>query len=338
MKCQEVHKLLVAYLDDEITPSERTLVRAHLAGCDACQQELAALSALQSRVEQFLQSRAASAAPSPQAWSRLQARLTREARPSPLRLRTRPRHLAPGVGRSNQIVKGGITMKKGFAFAAIVCMVIALSIVAFVPSVRAQVERQLLRWFRFEGPMGESVSIVGSAGFTPLRPTYLPAGFQSMAVGFNSESASLNYWNSATNQILVINEWVTSGDDRPLPDGAEVIVNGQRAVLLTGLEGSVTLTLLAPTPEPLYSEPPVRVEGSVSVKVPYPTPTPVAVSSAQSTPVPVSPNPLQAETVSYTDGRQLVWYVGNIRIEMLSNLPVEEMLKIAESMAPAEEG
>lgn len=54
MKCQEVNELLVAYLDNEVTPSERTLIQAHLAGCDACQEELAALSALQSRVSQFL--------------------------------------------------------------------------------------------------------------------------------------------------------------------------------------------------------------------------------------------------------------------------------------------
>jgi len=76
MKCQEVNELLVAYLDGEVTPSERTLIQAHLAGCDACQEELAVLSALQSRVSQFLQIRVAQAAPSPQAWSRLQERLT----------------------------------------------------------------------------------------------------------------------------------------------------------------------------------------------------------------------------------------------------------------------
>jgi anti-sigma factor RsiW len=63
MKCQEVNRLLVVYLDDEVTPSERTLIRAHLAGCDTCQQELAAPSALHSRVSQFLQIRGAQAGP-----------------------------------------------------------------------------------------------------------------------------------------------------------------------------------------------------------------------------------------------------------------------------------
>jgi len=49
------------------------------------------------------------------------------------------RRLAPGVGRINQIFKGGLTMKKGFALAAIAALVIAVSTVAFIPSVRAQV-------------------------------------------------------------------------------------------------------------------------------------------------------------------------------------------------------
>jgi|GEM_PF-2795043 len=49
--------------------------------------------------------------------------------------------LASGVGRIRQIfqVRGGLTMKKGFALAAIAVLIIAVSTVAFVPSVRAQV-------------------------------------------------------------------------------------------------------------------------------------------------------------------------------------------------------
>ena len=75
MKCQEVNELLVVYSDDEVGPSERTLIQAHLAGCDLCQKKLAALSATQGCVSRSLRVRAAQAAPSPQAWSRLQARL-----------------------------------------------------------------------------------------------------------------------------------------------------------------------------------------------------------------------------------------------------------------------
>lgn len=296
MKCQEVNRLLLAYLDNEVPPSERTLIQAHLAGCDTCQRELAALSALQSRIGQFLHVRAAQATPSPRAWSRLQARLAEEARP--------PLPWLP----INSIL-GGIAMKKGIALVAIAGLLIALSVMTFVPSVRAQVG-QLLRWFRFESPApgGGEVSIPGSVEFTPLRPAYLPAGFQAMAVGLNPEAASLNYWNSTTNQILIIDQRRSSSDDdRSLPPGISLTVNGQPAVLITNVEGSVTFTFLSPTPA-ISITPPADLDQAVP-----------------------------AETVSYPDGRQLVWYVGDIRLEMLSNLPVEEMLRIAESMIPAEQ-
>jgi len=38
MKCHQVSALLVAYLDGEVTPSERILIEAHLAGCDTCRR------------------------------------------------------------------------------------------------------------------------------------------------------------------------------------------------------------------------------------------------------------------------------------------------------------
>jgi len=40
----------------------------------------------------------------------------------------------------------------------------------------------------------------------------------------------------------------------------------------------------------------------------------------------------------YENATRLVWYAGDTRIEMLSNLDVQEMLKVAESMVPAETG
>jgi len=113
MKCQEVNELLVVYSDGEVAPSERTLIQAHLAECDFCQKKLAALSATQGRVRRSLQVKAAQAAPSPQAWSRLQARLAKEARPSSSWLPSWLQRLAPGIGRSiTQIFQGGVTKKK----------------------------------------------------------------------------------------------------------------------------------------------------------------------------------------------------------------------------------
>jgi hypothetical protein len=73
--CGQVQALLVAYLDGEVTPSERTMVQAHLSDCTVCQQELTLLSTARSRVRSVLQRRAVDAIPSQEAWNRLETKL-----------------------------------------------------------------------------------------------------------------------------------------------------------------------------------------------------------------------------------------------------------------------
>jgi len=309
MKCQELNELFVAYLDNEVTPSERTLIQAHLAECNGCQEELAALSALQSRASQFLHVRAAHAAPSPQAWSRLQARLAGEARPSPSWLPTWLQRLAPGVGRISQIF-GGVTIKK-VALTTIAVLAIALSMMAFVPSVQAQVVEILNTWFHFKSPGGEyEMALGGPMEFAPLHPTYLPTGLQGSGAGNVSESGTesieLTYHNNE--QFVAITQ-TKAPADRSLPAGKEVTVNGQPAVLVTGLEGTFEYGF--------------RIPEGAHVET-FGTP-------------PVEPYRYHG-TIAYTDGKRLTWYVGDVKVEMLSNLPVEEILKIAESLVPAEAG
>src|SRR5215510_5540048 len=76
MNCEQVQSLLVAYLDGEVTPSERTLIQAHLSYCTVCQQELSLLSTARSQVRSMLQRRAVHVVPSAEAWNRLEAKLT----------------------------------------------------------------------------------------------------------------------------------------------------------------------------------------------------------------------------------------------------------------------
>ncbi|HEX8683988.1 MAG TPA: zf-HC2 domain-containing protein [Ardenticatenaceae bacterium] len=78
MNCREVQPLLVAYLDGEVTPSEQELVQAHLAECEDCREEVALLTVLQQQVRRTLRGEVEEAAPSPEVWEQLQARLTRE--------------------------------------------------------------------------------------------------------------------------------------------------------------------------------------------------------------------------------------------------------------------
>ena len=200
-------------------------------------------------------------------------------------------------------------MKKGFALAALAALVIAVSTVAFVPSVRAQVGEVLNTWFRFKTPGGEGgVAISGTAEFTPLHPTYLPAGLQTVGVviGGKSESIELMYHNEE--QFLTITQSKAPAG-KALPAGQETTVNGQPAVLVTGLEGAVE-----------YGS---RIPEDAHVET-FGTP-------------PAEPVPYHG-SIAYTDGKRLTWYAGDIKVEMLSNLPEEEILKTAASFVPAEAG
>jgi hypothetical protein len=142
MKCQEVNEMLVVYSDGEVTPSERALIQVHLAECEFCQEKLAALSATQARIRRSLQVRAAQSVPSPQTWSRLQAKLASEASPSLPWLQRLALDIGCGMTR---VFQGGTTAKKGFSLAAIAVLVIVVGMVVFVPSVRAQVEDAIRR-------------------------------------------------------------------------------------------------------------------------------------------------------------------------------------------------
>ncbi|MCS6906624.1 MAG: DUF4367 domain-containing protein [Anaerolineales bacterium] len=193
---------------------------------------------------------------------------------------------------------------------------VAFSIVLLVPSARAQMQ-PLLRWFKFEGPVGgEEVSISMATEFTPLRPTYLPSGFEEMVVGLNPESAVLRYWNQSTGQILLIDETPMFEAKPPLPAGKQLTINGQPAVLIEGLSGNLTFVLLPPTPAPPLSTPQT------------PEAQPSAAQSAQEG---------EVKVVSYHDAKQLIWDIDNLRIQITSNLPLEEILKVAESFVSAEE-
>ena len=94
MKCEQVQSLLVSYLNNETTPSERAMLQAHLSGCLACQKELSRISNMQGQLSSVLQRRAAQALPSSAAWERLEARLAQDAQPAPIQNR-----VAIGEGR-----------------------------------------------------------------------------------------------------------------------------------------------------------------------------------------------------------------------------------------------
>jgi Putative zinc-finger len=123
MNCENVQSLLLAYLDGEVTPSERALILAHLSGCTVCQQELDLLSTARSRVRSALQHRAIQAMPPKDAWIRLEGRLTEAAQPSS-KFSVWFSRKAPNASRTLNQLFGGVNMQKRSLVSAIAAVVL----------------------------------------------------------------------------------------------------------------------------------------------------------------------------------------------------------------------
>jgi hypothetical protein len=137
MKCQDVNELLLAYLNDEVNNAEGMLIQAHLSECDRCQKEQASLEGMQQHVSDLLALRAAQASLSPQAWSRLQTRLAKEphlASQTMLLLRQDGKRIE---NRRKRFFAGGVTMKKSFAWAIFVTVILVIGTLTSVPAARA---------------------------------------------------------------------------------------------------------------------------------------------------------------------------------------------------------
>jgi len=297
MNCQQIKELLPAYLDDEVNPSERRLIQAHLAGCNACHRDLALLSQTRNLVSQSLNIRAADAAPSPQVLSRLQTRLADEALRPHLRLSAWFKRSAPFVFRAQTTSQGKLTMKTKFALFALAILLSFMATVAFVPPVRAQIAQLFITIV--SGPVDTSIDKL---------PGYLPE-FDSLPIAGSGQASAIDgpigksediYQKD--DQFLVFTKNDVSNGDTTLPDGQATSVNDQPGVLNTGLSGQ------------------------------YRQDIPDTTGAVDQNGQPVN---LQPITIDYTDANQLTWIAGTTKYEMLSNLSVEEMLKIAGELVPA---
>lgn len=250
-------------------------------------------------------------------------------------------------------------MKHKFALATIVTLVLTISVVAFVPSVRAQVREAISGWFRFKSPGGEyEVTLSRPAKFMPMQPTYLPdavlSGLVSTvgSVATEAEDEVSLFFGSADDQWLYTTQSPAPAD-RALPDGRRVQVNGEEAVLLTGQSGVLVGPprrldeILGKKLEKL-ALPPRCLKAMTAESEPGKEPTPLppecqkAIEEAGGVTI-VNGVAYKSKRVGppemrYENAMRLVWYAGNTRVELLSNLPEKEMLKVAESMVPAEAG
>jgi hypothetical protein len=290
MNCREVLPRINAYLDEELSSSEKKLIQTHLATCQSCQQELESLNHLQNRLRQQLKARAASTAPSPQAWSLVQAALPDNLSKEPIQKKaSRP------FFRSPLPFFGNLTYQK-----VVVAFLILLALVVAIPTVSAKVESWVGTWFSFSSPDGENFSAIGGfTAFTPYHATYLPKGFRNSGMGTATgwpdyEALELTY-NRKGGQFFTLLE-SKGGEAQGLPFGEDVYVGESPAVFIASF---------ATSSNELVSKKP-----GLSIVTEF----------------------------DYSHTNLLTWFIGEVRIEIFSNLSKSEMIKIAESLAPMQTG
>jgi len=286
MNCREVLPRINAYLDEEVSPSEKTLIQSHLATCQSCRQDLESLNHLQNTLRQQLQARAAQAAPSPQAWSLVQAALPADRSKEPIQKKVSRPFYRPSLP-----FFGNLTFQKaGVAFLILLALVVA------IPSVSAKVQSWVGTWFSFSSPDGKDFSAIGGfTAFTPYHATYLPKGFNHSGIGATTgwpdyEALELTYERKGGQFFTLLES--KGGEAQGLPSGEAVYVGQSPAVF-----------------QPSF-----------------------ATSAAEL--VSKKPGLSIVTEFDYSQTNLLTWYIGEVRIEMFSNLSKAAMVKIAESLVP----
>jgi hypothetical protein len=307
MNCRDVRDRLVAYLDDELSEAERAQVQHHLSECADCQQEFGQMWGIESRVRRSLRAMAAGAEVPAGAWPALQARLAAGSHPS-----------AP-TNRGG--IMRNLSIRRPFAAAALAALILVVSVVMLVAPVRAQVVGAVTRLLRI--PMAGSHSGVtvpeDIVPFRPLAPTYLPEGYQNsyMVSGGAPGAEILELRAFSPERFIIVFERQTGGDEA-LPAGENVQVGEHSAVLETGLQGAANIMIPAPQPDhmPYFAAPGGGGGGGGGGGR--------------------DPRESLPDSLAYDDGVRITWLVGDVWVEILSNEPVDEVLRVAESMQPVE--
>lgn len=338
MKCREVRPALCAYLDGEVTSSERTLIDAHLSGCQECRREWAALSSRRGTLAGSLKSMGAQADPSPQAWIHLREAIAREPRPA--------------TNNTMLLLKGERPMKLRWriALGAAGAVVLAAAVIAAVPSSRAAAGDLFAGVFHMHQ-------------YTPMDAGYLPAGFDvnptagsgMITVGSLSasdgqpedvvEAEQALYENG--DQFIYIE--TAKGRDKDVPDGQATKVNGEDAVIVTGLTGTLSMEPLLPEdarPDAdagmtvtTAGDGPAFVTGEAGLSVSggenaQPSTQVVGGVQVEGGAEVVGGLPPAVTPVQYENATSLTWIVDGTWVQIISNLPLDEIIKVAEGLVP----
>jgi hypothetical protein len=233
MNCREIRKQITAYLDDELSSSEKRLIQTHLKDCQNCQRELSELGALQTRMQEHLMAHAAAVAPSPQAWSTLNASLPEKPQGKALLDKIFGGFSLPRVSSTSLIP----TQR------AVIAILLLVTLVVVVPPVWARVETWISTHFSFTSPDGKSGGAIGGfTAFTPYHATYVPDGFQHSILGSTTsiepEIESLELAYSLDEQFILLVQSKGAGVPN-LPEGEAILVNTHQAIFIPSFVSSM---------------------------------------------------------------------------------------------------
>jgi hypothetical protein len=242
-------------------------------------------------------------------------------------------------------------------YGTIAAVVLAVAIIAGVPSTRAAA--------------GDFFAAVFHIDIKPLELGYLPEGFEPGPV-FQTGSVEMaapgtdgsgtaaspqiaeqreqSLYQNGDQFLLVTTE---KGSQQALPAGEPAEVNGLKAVLQTGLSGTVDPTAAPPSDAVTGSaggvasstasgaaqqgEGPSLQVGTGAGAVIQGSGVVIGEAAGAADPGPVTAPagdqpPAMPVAFTYQNAIKLTWIVNGTRVEVLSNLPLEELLKVAEGL------
>jgi len=276
MKCDETRMHLAAYMHNEVTQSEKSLIQTHLAGCDDCRQLLENLGNVEEQLMKNITEKAERVSPPEYAWESLQAQ----------------------IGNGGSTVGGrrifgkslaaqGASRRLAWALAVLLLLVL-LSPPAWALAGRLREWLGSYSSFKVQDLAG---GIGGFEAFTPYAPTYLPKGFNGLGLGGTTGPDFDQFELTFSQKDRFVTLLQRTGTNlTAIPEGDPISILGQNGVYLPGFaESAQEVTQKFP---------------GISTTVEF----------------------------DYSQIDVYVWDMGEIRMELITNLPYEEALRIAQSL------
>lgn len=216
-------------------------------------------------------------------------------------------HAAPRPDRIGSR-SGRLTQKARWVSLALLGLAVVLMV--SVPGVRAGSLRLILHYYQVIFARSQSIEILNT--FQPLTPSFLPSQLTGSAFWTQEspEAASFEMRYFSQQEFVIIHQ-IPANLDEPLPTGEKIRFNGQVGILENELSGVVQL--VSPVAQPGHPNGPGGGGGGWDLEG-----TPPSV-------------------MAYSGAIQLTWVQSGVRVQMLSNLSIDEVLKLAQSMQSAVE-